>query len=309
MKRTHRKYTVSIGIPAYNEEKNIGHLLSRILAQKVKSVVLEKIIIVSDGSTDATESVVLSFKDKRIRFINHKERRGKTSLDNELVKLATTDILVMLDADVLPCANNFLETLCRPIINDHKVGLVGGRVHPAQPHSFFERVIAYSHIVKRHLFKQINNGDTIYLCHGRVRAFSKPVYKTIHWPLTCPEDAYSYLHCKKQGYAFVYQKKASVLFRAPTNLVDHAKQSKRFVAGKNILRKYFSDEMVSSSYFIPKWMLVRASFQFFLRAPVSFVLYSLIQLYVRYIYENVSYARMYDTSRSTKRLVSWTKDF
>lgn len=308
MKRTQKKYTVNIGIPAYNEEKNIGHLLSRILIQKVKSVVLEKIIVVSDGSTDATESIVSSFKDDRIRFINHKERRGKTSLDNELVKLATADILVMLDADVLPLANNFLEVLCRPIINDHKVGLVGGRVHPAKPQSFFERVIAYSHIVKRHLFRQINDGDTIYLCHGRVRAFSKPVYKTIRWPLTCPEDAYSYLHCKNQGYAFYYQKKASVLFRAPTNLVDHARQSKRFVSGKAILRKYFSEEIVDSSYHLPGGKMLMSSFQFFLRAPISFLVYFLIQIYVRFIFEKVSYARMYDTSKSTKRLVSWSKD-
>ncbi|MDP3941219.1 MAG: glycosyltransferase [bacterium] len=308
MKRTQKKYTVSIGIPAYNEEKNIGHLLSRILTQKVKSVVVEKIIVASDGSTDATESIVSSFKDKRIRFINHKERRGKTSLDNELVRLATTDILVMLDADVLPLANNFLEALCRPIINDHKVGLVGGRVHPAQPNSFFERVIAYSHIVKRHLFKQINGGDTIYLCHGRVRAFSKPVYKTISWPLTCPEDAYSYLHCKKQGYSFFYQKKASVLFRAPTNLLDHAKQSKRFVSGKAILRKYFSEEIVDSSYRLPGGKMLMSSFQFFLRAPVSFIVYFFIQTYVRFVFENVSYKRMYDTSKSTKRLISWPKN-
>lgn len=304
-----KRITVTVGIPVYNEEQNIGHLLVNILKQKTKDIVLKKILVISDGSTDVTESIVYSFKDKRIHLISHKVRKGKTSIDNEIVTLAETDILVMLDGDILLKGDNFLQAICEPILKDSRIGLVGGKIHPSQPNSFFERIIAYSHIVKRHLFKQLQSGNTIYLCHGRARAFAKDLYKTMKWPLVCPEDAYSYLYCKSQGFSFAYEKRACVLFRAPTNFVDHAKQSKRFVAGKDMLKKYFPEEMISSSYSIPKGVLVKTSLQFFLRAPISCLMYCLIQFYVRFLFHNVSYTRTYDTSRSTKRLVSWSKHF
>ncbi len=304
-----KKLTVTIGIPAYNEEQNIGHLLLSILRQKTKDIILKEILVISDGSTDVTASIVSSFTDKRIHFIHHSNRKGKTSIDNEIVSLADSDILVMLDGDVLPKGDKFLQAICEPILNDSKIGLVGGEIHPSQPDSFFERVIAYSHIVKRHLFKQLQSGDTIYLCHGRARAFSKDLYKTMEWPLVCPEDAYSYLYCKNQGFSFAYEKRACVFFRAPTNFVDHAKQSKRFVAGRDMLKKYFPEEMILSSYSIPKSILVNTALQFFLRAPISCLMYCLIQFYVRFVFHSVSYTRTYDTSRSTKRLVSWSKHF
>ena len=65
-----KKLSVSVGIPALNEELNIKQLLTAILRQEEDSFVLREIIVVSDGSTDETVALAKSIKDKRIRVIN-----------------------------------------------------------------------------------------------------------------------------------------------------------------------------------------------------------------------------------------------
>ncbi len=52
---------VSIGIPAHNEEKNIGKLLESIEKQKLEKVRISEIIIVANGCEDKTVEVVKSY--------------------------------------------------------------------------------------------------------------------------------------------------------------------------------------------------------------------------------------------------------
>ena len=41
-----------VGIMAYNEEANIGHLLQALLVQKTEKVVIDEIVVVASGCTD-----------------------------------------------------------------------------------------------------------------------------------------------------------------------------------------------------------------------------------------------------------------
>jgi glycosyltransferase involved in cell wall biosynthesis len=62
------KLTVTIGIPAYNEEKSISNLLDSIIEQTQKDYVLEKVIVACDGCTDKTSEVVSEYV-KKYNFI------------------------------------------------------------------------------------------------------------------------------------------------------------------------------------------------------------------------------------------------
>ena len=55
---------VSIGIMAYNEEKNISHLLDSILNQKLNSRLIKEIIVISSGSADQTNKIVKQYANK-----------------------------------------------------------------------------------------------------------------------------------------------------------------------------------------------------------------------------------------------------
>ena len=58
---------ISVVIPLYNKEKQIAKTLQAVLDQTYKNY---EIIIVNDGSTDGSVSIVKSFSDSRIQLIN-----------------------------------------------------------------------------------------------------------------------------------------------------------------------------------------------------------------------------------------------
>ena len=117
----------SIGIMAYNEEKNIGNLLKELLKQKLSFV--KEIIVVNDGSTDKTSEIVKKFlKNKKIKLINLKQRDGKVNAINHFLKTAKSEILILESADTLPHKNAIKELLKE--FKDLKVGIVGARIIP-----------------------------------------------------------------------------------------------------------------------------------------------------------------------------------
>lgn len=296
--------TITVGIPAYNEELNIKFLLKALLNQKVDNGSINEIIVISDGSTDKTVKVAKSFKDKRIKIIDQKVRMGGRAVQNEIVRLAKGDILVMLDADVLPFGSHFIREITKPILGDKKVGLVGADTESAAPKTFVESVISTSHQLKKNLYSKINAKDNIYLCHGRARAFSRSFYSKIHWPGNAPEDAYSYLLCKKKGFKFVYAPKAKVIFRSPATLSDHFKQSNRFVKGKKEMEKYFPSNFVKKQYSYPKLLLARTVMEYLFKNPIATLSYIIVTAYVRIfgIKKEVNHAK-WEISPSTKRII------
>ena len=73
---------VSIVIPVYNGEKYIRFALESALAQTYDNL---EILVVNDGSTDSTESIVQSYDDERIKYIK-KENGGVSSALNLAIK-------------------------------------------------------------------------------------------------------------------------------------------------------------------------------------------------------------------------------
>src|SRR3989337_1433871 len=95
------KPTIIIGIPAFNEEDNLGKLLRGLKMQRVKKGQITKVIVASDGSIDKTVDIVKTFKYSKVILIEGKKRRGKAYRQNQIIKLCNSDILVLLDADTL----------------------------------------------------------------------------------------------------------------------------------------------------------------------------------------------------------------
>jgi len=129
--------SVSLGIFAYNEEKNIGQLLQAVEEQVFKTVELKEIIVVSSASTDRTDEIVRQHmkKDLRIQLITQEERKGKSSAINLFLKAATGDVLIIESADTIP-AKNTIEKLAAPFYDD-TIGMTGGRPEPINnPKSF-----------------------------------------------------------------------------------------------------------------------------------------------------------------------------
>lgn len=294
---------VAVGIPAYNEEQNIKILLERIFEQKIRNAKLEKIIIVSDASKDRTLEIVKSISNKKIKIINHNKRIGKAQSINEIIAMTTEDVLVILDADILPKDQQFLHNIIEPIVKNDKIGLVGANTISVKPNTFFESIIAHSHTLKTDLYMKINGRNNIYLCHGRARAFSKKFYSRLNFPGDCPEDAFSYLICIQKGFKFSFAEKAKVIFRSPSTLADHIKQSKRFQDGQESLEKYFTSELVKKSYKIPMIYLLKTLLKYLITSPLKTLSYLAVNFYVNFFNHRSFNQSLWQVSPTTKGMI------
>lgn len=117
--------TVTLLIAAYNEEKAIAGKLDNSLALDYPRDKLE-ILVVSDGSTDRTDEIVLSFADRGVRLVRVDGNVGKSAALNKGVKEATGEILCCSDA-----TGKWSENAVRDMVAhyaDERVGCVSGRV-------------------------------------------------------------------------------------------------------------------------------------------------------------------------------------
>jgi glycosyltransferase involved in cell wall biosynthesis len=134
--REHLFPSLSVIIPAHNEEAMIRKKLENLLAQDYPREKV-KIFVGDDGSTDGTAAICRGFEPLGICFYRSEVRRGKSALQNELVARARGQILVFTDADcLLPLnalsviAQNFaseevaLATNCATILNPNETGIV-----------------------------------------------------------------------------------------------------------------------------------------------------------------------------------------
>ena len=87
---------VSVLMPAFNAEQFIGSAIESILSQSFTDF---ELIVLSDGSTDRTSSVVRQFTDPRIILIESKDNAGLVIVRNRLVAMARGRYIAFLDAD------------------------------------------------------------------------------------------------------------------------------------------------------------------------------------------------------------------
>jgi len=111
---------IVIGIPAYNEEKNIAAIIL-----KLKKIT-EKIIVCNDGSTDLTEDIASKLG---AIVINHETNMGYGSAIRSLFQKAKelgAEILVTFDADGQHRTND-IKTVIEPILKNQTDIVIGSR--------------------------------------------------------------------------------------------------------------------------------------------------------------------------------------
>ena len=115
--------TISLVMPAYNEEGTIEAKIRNIFTLEYPREKLQA-IVVSDGSTDATNSIVRKYLDEGVTFIPMESRRGKAQALNAGLSVATGDIVVFTDASILLEPDSLRSIVGR--FRDEKIGCVSG---------------------------------------------------------------------------------------------------------------------------------------------------------------------------------------
>jgi cellulose synthase/poly-beta-1,6-N-acetylglucosamine synthase-like glycosyltransferase len=232
------KLTCSIGVIAYNEEKNIAKILDALLNQELVTVGIKEIIIVSSGCTDKTDEIAQEYakKHKKIKLIIQEERKGKSSAINLFIENAKSDLLIIQSADTIP-AKTSVEKLIKPFKMSN-IGMTGGRPIPVNKSTNF---IDYA----VNLLWKLHHKMAMFKPKlGEMIAFRK-VFESIPERSAVDEASIEAI-ITANGLKCLYVSDAIVYNKGPETISDFIKQRKRIAIGHLWLQKN-QDYQVSSS--------------------------------------------------------------
>ena len=217
------KLSVTIIIPAYNEEANITRLTRQVLDEPWNAeLYLDRIIIVDDCSTDSTGIIVagLARDDTRVSAMRHDQRKGKNAGIREGIVASTSDITVILDADILLTPECLTKTI-ELIGADPSLTAASCVNEPLPARSWRERASRFQALLITEL-RFLGQDSLLRLWAIRTSAFVG---------LTLPDDVADDLYIMRwlswQGYHFALCRDATIFFRTASGLRDFAKQTLR----------------------------------------------------------------------------------
>jgi len=195
---------VSILIAAYNEESVIEETLKNKLTLDYPKEKLE-IIVISDGSTDRTDSIIKGYEKQGVRLIRQEPRAGKTSGLNMAAPLATGDILVFSDANSQYDKNTLKKLLEN--FNEPGIGYVTGKMIYTNPDGSTigdgcSIYMKYENFL-RHIETVIGSVVGV---DGGIDAIRKELYKPMN-PDQLPDFVLP-LKVVEQGYRVVFEPEA-----------------------------------------------------------------------------------------------------
>lgn len=125
VQRGHTPFPLSVVLAVRNEERTIEARIENLLNQEYPADLAE-IIIVSDGSTDATIERASRFRDDRISIIDTGSPVGKAMALNRGVEAAANELIVFADARQRFAPDVFTELAS--MFHDETVGCVSGEL-------------------------------------------------------------------------------------------------------------------------------------------------------------------------------------
>lgn len=299
-----KKLTVTIGIAAHNEEKNIARLLKALMKQNMSRFILQEVLVFCDGCTDHTEQRAkeVAKKHPRIQVINDGKRVGKGQRLNYIFKQAKGEIIITIDADLTLTENNVLSNII-PYFEDRTVGLVGGKCIVVEANTIFQKVQETYIRFWRDITYHIHNGNNVHTHLGPLSAIRKTVANKVRLPLgMTAEDHFVYFKVKQLGYNYHFASDVVVGYKIPRYLNEYLRQYTRYLTSAHNIEDYFG-ELTKEEYFISKSTKLKFYVKHLLLHPITMSLAIGVQiierLYLKFININKNIGT-WDVVSSTK---------
>ncbi len=299
--------TVSVVIPAYNEERNLARLVRQVMDEPwSETVALDAVIVVDDYSDDQTPAIADGLADafERVRAIHHVERSGKNAGIRTGAAASASSIIVFVDADVSLGAHCLTRVVQR--LADNPTLMAASCIgEPVPARSWRERASRFQLLYVAELSRR--GQGTL----NRVYAIRSALLKAIELPDGTYDDLYIARWLPNHDYRFAVQVNAMAYVRGAVGLRDFAKQTVRnWRAGETLERVL--PPTVSALPTDPtklkhwKQARTRALTRAIMREPVGFPLYLLWRMIAAlmptsYWLPTLDHSK-HDVSQSTKDL-------
>lgn len=151
--------TLSIIVPAYNEEKTIHLILNKIKEVTLINNIKKEVVIVNDCSKDKTSEAITTYMSNNpelnISYYEHEVNKGKGAALHTGIAKATGEIVVIQDADLEYDPNEYNDLLKPFYVADADV-VYGSRFIGGNPH----RILFFWHTIGNKLLTLLSNALT-----------------------------------------------------------------------------------------------------------------------------------------------------
>jgi cellulose synthase/poly-beta-1,6-N-acetylglucosamine synthase-like glycosyltransferase len=218
--------TVSVILPVYNGEPWMAAKLESILALNYPAELLE-ILVVSDGSTDATESIVGGFTDRAKIVFRALPRGGKAAALNAAMAIAGGEILFFTDVR----QNLHPDSLANLVacFADPEVGVASGELVIRQGAGLEEASVGLYWKYEKWIRKQLSRLDSVLGATGCIYAMRRHLASPLPED-TLNDDMYLPLAAFFRG-ARVILDDSALAYDYPTALASEFRRKVRTLAG------------------------------------------------------------------------------
>ncbi|MBD3361243.1 glycosyltransferase [Candidatus Woesearchaeota archaeon] len=230
-----KKPKITLAVPAYNEEKTITKTVNSLIEADYPASQKE-IIIINDGSTDSTASVVEEIIKKNplhnINLIN-KPNGGKAAAVNSALNKATGEYFAVIDADSRISKDGI--NLILPYFHNDTVGAVISRVKVETPNKVLEKIQFFEYVMSSMIRKLMALIGTLHITPGVLSTYKTEILRKAGGFTkdrnNLTEDMEIALRLISKGYKIEMQPESITYTFVPNSLKKLWKQRIRWARG------------------------------------------------------------------------------
>lgn len=241
---SNKNYSLSVVVPCYNEEKEIGGCIESLLQIQYQNI--KKIIVVDDCSTDNSFKIMKEYERRypgRVLAVQTPRNTGNAAgAKNYGARFVETELIGFTDADSYPLKDSVEKMV--GFFDDAKVGAVTSTVLVKNRNNFIEKLQAIEYKVIKFSRKLLEFIDAIYVTPGPLAVYRKSAFDDIGGfdEKNLTEDIEITWHMQSKGYKIKMAVPSRVYSVAPSKFGAWMKQRNRWnIGGLQTIFKYRKD--------------------------------------------------------------------